>query len=285
MTIAVLFLLALQQTAPQPPAARPPATTQAPAQPGTGTQPGTQPGTTPPAAPRRVAPSTATLEVKVVDRSGRPISDAHVIVQGPTARDETADKSGTVTLKPMTPGTYRVRAEHDGFLALEKEVTLRAAAAPTQAILSLSFAPPPPEPEPAPAPPPPPPPPPAAAPLGPLGDPRTLSIPDLAEHSLGGKDPVKVFPIGCSGASMSRLIVLHDAIPSGANKDAEETLYLVAGEATLTLNGKDQSISPGWFAIVPRGTNYALGKKGKNPAILLSIVNGRPCGATTTEHQ
>jgi hypothetical protein len=221
----------------------------------------------------------------VVDRSGRPISDAHVIAQGPTARDETADKSGTVTLKPMTPGTYRVRAEHDGFLALEKEVALRAAVAPTQAILSLSFAPPPPEPEPAPAPPPPPPPPPAAAPLGPLGDPRTLSIPDLAEHSLSGKDPVRVFPIGCSGASMSRLIVLHDAIPSGANKDAEETLYLVAGEATLTLNGKDQPISPGWFAIVPRGTNYALGKKGKNPAILLSTVNGRPCGATTTAHQ
>jgi hypothetical protein len=282
MTIAFVFLLALQQTAPQPPAARPPATTQAPAQPGTGTQP----GTTPPAAPRRVAPSTATLEVKVVDRSGRPISDAHVIAQGPTSRDETADKSGTVTLKPMTPGTYRVRAEHEGFLALEKEVALRAAAAPTQAILSLSLAPPPPEPEPTPAPPPPPPPPPvAAAPLGPLGDPRTLSIPDLAEHSLSGKDPVKVFPIGCSGASLSRLIVLHDAIPAGANKDAEETLYLVAGEATLTLNGKDQAITPGWFAIVPRGTNYALGKKGKNPAILLSTVNGRPCGSTSTAHQ
>jgi Carboxypeptidase regulatory-like domain/Cupin domain len=282
MTIAFLLLLALQQTAPQPPPARPPATTQAPAQPGTGTQP----GTTTPAAPRRVAPSTAMLEVKVVDRSGRPISDAHVIVQGPTSRDETADNSGTVTLKPMTPGTYRVRAEHEGFLALEKEVALRAAAAPTQAILSLSFAPPPPAPEPKPAPPPPPPPPPvAAAPLGPLGEPRTLSIPDLAEHSLSGKDAVKVFPIGCSGASLSRLIVLHDAIPSGANTDAEETLYLVAGEATLTLGGKEQSITPGWFAIVPRGTNYALGKKGKNPAILLSTVNGRPCGSASTAHQ
>jgi carboxypeptidase family protein/cupin domain len=281
MTIAFLFLLALQQTAQQPPAARPPATTQAPAQPGTGTQPATTPAT-----PRRVAPSTGTLEVKVVDRSGRPIGDAHVIVQGPTSRDETVDQTGTVTLKPMTPGTYRVRAEHEGFVALEKEVALRGAVAPTQAILSLSFAPPPPEPEPKPASsPPPPPPPPAAAPLGPLGEPRTLSIPDLAERSLSGKDPVKVFPIGCSGASLSRLIVLHDAIPSGANPDAEETLYLVAGEATLTLGGKEQAIAPGWFAIVPRGTNYALGKKGKNPAILLSTVNGRACGSTTTAHQ
>lgn len=280
MTIAFLFLLALQ-TAPQP-AARPPATTQAPAQPGTGTQPA---ATTPP-APRRVAPSTATLEVKIVDRSGRPISDAHVIVQGPTARDETADKNGIVTLKTMAPGTYRVRAEHDGFFGLEKEVALRAAVAPTQALLSLSFAPPPPEPEPKPAPPPPPPPPPPpAAALGPLGEPRTLSIPDLAEHSLSGRDAVKVFPIACSGASLSRLIVLHDAIPAGTNTDAEEMLYLVAGDATLTLGGKEQSISPGWFAVVPRGTSYALGKKGKNPAILLSTVNGRPCATSTTAHQ
>jgi quercetin dioxygenase-like cupin family protein len=84
---------------------------------------------------------------------------------------------------------------------------------------------------------------------------------------------------------LSRLIVLHDAIPSGSNTDAEEMLYLVAGEATLTLGGKEQSISPGWFAIVPRGTNYALGKKGKNPAILLSTVNGRPCGPASTAHQ
>ena len=282
MTIAFLLLLALQQTPPQAPVARPPATTQAPAQPGTGTPP----GTTTPAAPRRAAPSTATLEIKVVDRSGRPISDAHVSAQGPTSRDETTDKNGIVTLKPMTPGTYRVRAEHEGFLALEKEIALRAAVAPTQAMLALSFAPPPPEPEAKPAPPPPPPPPPpAAAPLGPLGEPRTLSIPDLAEHSLSGKDPVRVFPIGCSGASLSRLIVLHDAIPSGSNTDAEETLYLVAGEATLTLGGKEQSITPGWFAIVPRGTNYALGKKGKNPAILLSTVNGRPCGSASTAHQ
>jgi glyoxylate utilization-related uncharacterized protein len=112
-----------------------------------------------------------------------------------------------------------------------------------------------------------------------------LSIPDLAEHSLSGKDALKVFPIGCSGASLSRLIVLRDAIPSGANNDAEETLYLVAGEATLTLGGKEQPITPGWFTIVPRGTNYALGRKGKNPAIILSTVYGRPCGAASTSHQ
>ncbi len=285
MTIAILLLLALQQTTPQAPA-RPPATTQAPAQPGATTPAPAQPGTTTPPPPRRVTPSTATLEIKVIDRSGRPISGAHVVVQGAASREETSDNTGIVTLKTMAPGNYRVRADGEGYVSLEREIVVKGAVAPMQVLLSLSFAPPPPEPEPKKEPPPPPPPPPAAAaPLGPPGEPRILSIPDLAEHSLSGRDALKVFPIGCSGASLSRLIVLRDAIPSGANNDAEETLYLVAGEATLTLGGKEQPITPGWFTIVPRGTNYALGRKGKNPAIILSTVYGRPCGAASSAHQ
>jgi len=139
MTIALLLLLALQQPATQPPARPPTATTQAPA----------QPGATTPAPPRRVAPTTATLEVKVVDRSGRPIDDAHVSVQGPTTREDKSDGSGTATLKTLPAGNYRVRAEGVGFIALEKEVTLKGAVAPTQVLLSLSAAPvaPPPEPK------------------------------------------------------------------------------------------------------------------------------------------
>ena len=93
MTIALFLLLAFQQPTGQAPA-RPPATTQTPAQPGAATPA--------PAAPRRVVPTTATLEIRVVDRSGRPISDAHVVVQGPTSREDTTDKSGTTTFKTMT---------------------------------------------------------------------------------------------------------------------------------------------------------------------------------------
>jgi len=282
MPIAIVLLLALQQPAGQTPA-RPPATTQAPARPpATTQQPPAQPGTSTPAPPRRPVPTTATLEVRVVDRSGRPINDAHVVLQGPTTREEKADKSGTATLKTVTPGNYRVRAEGEGFIALEREVAVKGAVAPIEVLLSLSAAPVAPPPEPVKEPPPPPPPPPApVATMGTPGEPRSLSIPDLAERSLGGRDPLKVLPIGCSGASQSRLIVLRDALPPGTNKDADETLYLVAGEATLTLgSAKEQPIAPGWFTIVPRGTSYALGRKGKNPAILLSTVYGRPCGSS-----
>src|SRR5262245_24761752 len=107
MTIAFLLFLALQQPAQTPPA-RPPATAPAPAP---GQTPPAQPGTTTPAPPRRPAPTTATLEIKVIDRSGRGLANSHVTVQGPTSRDETSDKSGIVTLKAIPAGSYRVRAE------------------------------------------------------------------------------------------------------------------------------------------------------------------------------
>jgi len=285
MPIALVLLLALQQPTAQTPA-RPPTTTQTPAKPPATTQAPAQPGTATPAAPRRALPTTATLEVRVVDRSGRPVDEAHVVVLGPTTREDKSDKSGSVTLKTLPVGNYRVRAEATGYVALEKEISLKGAVAPTQVLLSLSAAPIAPPPEPKKEPPPPPPPPAPVATMGTPGEPRSLSIPDLAERSLSGKDPLKVFPIGCSGASQSRLIVLREAIPAGTNKDADETLYLVAGEATLTLgSAKEQPITPGWFTIVPRGTSYALGRKGRNPAILLSTVYGRPCGAAGGANQ
>src|SRR5258708_5565164 len=116
MTFALVLFFALQQPATQTPA-RPPSTTQSPA----------QPGATTPAQPRRVTPTTGSLAIKVVDRSGRPIDDAHVVVQGPTSREEKSDRNGTVTLKTLTPGSYRVRAEGQGYVALEKEVALKGA--------------------------------------------------------------------------------------------------------------------------------------------------------------
>jgi hypothetical protein len=53
-------------------------------------------------------------------------------------------------------------------------------------------------------------------------------------------------------------------------------LYVVAGDA---LPGRQDalSVTSGWFGIVPRGVEYSLTRKGRNPVVLLSIVAGRPC--------
>jgi mannose-6-phosphate isomerase-like protein (cupin superfamily) len=219
------------------------------------------------------------MEVRVTNRTGAPAAGARVTAVGPTLRDGTTDSTGVVTFRTVTPGAYRLRAEADGLVTLEKEIAVKAGT-PATTELALSAAPPPP-------PPPPPqreasPPPPSPTPAGTPGEPRTLSIPDLAENSLTGREPVKVVPIGCTGLSSARLIVLRDTVAPAKSDDVDETLYLVAGEATLNLAGKEQSLTPGYFSVVPRGTRMGVGRKGRNPAILLSILYGKPCAASTS---
>jgi mannose-6-phosphate isomerase-like protein (cupin superfamily) len=109
-----------------------------------------------------------------------------------------------------------------------------------------------------------------------------LSLLDLTEKSLSGREPVKTVAVGCSGLNHSQLLVVRDATRPASRPDVDEALYLIAGEATLSLGGRDQSITPGWFSLVPRGTAYGIVKKGRNPAVLLSVVAGTPCSAPQT---
>jgi mannose-6-phosphate isomerase-like protein (cupin superfamily) len=256
-------------------------------------KPSLPPTTTPPvttapattaAPPRRPAPSatgTATLNVRVTDRSGNPAHAAQVSAEGPSSRDGSTDITGVATLRTLPPGTYRVRAERIGFITLEKEVVVRTGS-PLTVDFPLNAAPPvveppPPPPPPAPAPPPPPPP---AAPVAKLtpGDPKVLSVVNLTEKSLSGRDPVKTVPIGCSGASKSLLLVVRESLQVNAHEDTDEMLYLVAGEAMLTLGDqREQTLSASWFGLVPRGTPYKIVQKGRNPAVFLTIVSGQPC--------
>jgi len=86
--------------------------------------------------------------------------------------------------------------------------------------------------------------------------------------------------IGCSGVSAAQLIVVRESIPTATHPNRDEVLYVVAGEATLNLGQKAQAITPGWLSVVPRGTPYALTRKGRNPVVLLSVVGGPVCAET-----
>ena len=67
-------------------------------------------------------------------------------------------------------------------------------------------------------------------------------------------------------------------MPSDGHPDTDEMIYLVAGEANLTIgDGKAQAMTPSWFSLVPRGTPYTVTRKGRNPAVVLSMVSGEPC--------
>lgn len=264
MTAVLALMLALQQPA------APAAPTPRPAAPAAPTAPATQ-------APRRPAAGSATVQVRVTDRSGAPASGVQVTAEGPVSREGVSDAAGQVQFRTMSSGTYRFRASNERFITLEKEVAVRAGTATPPIELSLSAAPPPPpapEPSPAPAPAPT-----ANATTAKAGEPRVLSIADLAERSLSGRDAVKMVPVACSGLDNTQMLVLRETLRTQAKEDVDQILYVVAGEAMLSLDGRDQTISSGWYAMVPRGMPHTLTRRGRNPAIVLVTAGGQPCTA------
>jgi mannose-6-phosphate isomerase-like protein (cupin superfamily) len=218
-----------------------------------------------------------TLAVTVVSDAGATLDKATVSLRGAVDRQATTGADGVASLLNIPPGTYRARVSREGFFTFEKEVVIRAAAkTATEAALS-------------PAPPPPPPPAPPkekekepVRPVeanGPVGAAKVLSLSDLAEQML--RDPALIVEreIGCSVASASRLILVRETLASHSHADADEMLYLLAGDATLKIGDKDSSISAGWFGLVPRGSSHTLSKRGRNAPIFLSIRSGAPCGS------
>ncbi len=261
MLIPLIALMALQQTAI--PQTAPPSV------------PSTPPVVTAPAPARRAPVTPTSIELRVTDRGGGAIARARVFAEGPSSRDGLSDASGSATLRTLTPGVYRIRAEAEGYVALEKEVTVRAGAPAVEFPLTRA-----------------PEPPPATAPVVPAapqpvvqspvvvpGDPRVLSLLDVAEGSLSGKEPIRTVPIGCSGLSRAQLVVVRDTLAPAVRPDADDMLYVIAGEGLFTVGGKAQTVSAGWFSIVPRGTSRTLVRKGKNPMVLLVVTGGPSCTA------
>jgi mannose-6-phosphate isomerase-like protein (cupin superfamily) len=205
-----------------------------------------------------------TAAVTVTDSTGAPLPGVNISFMGPVNREGRTSASGTVHFAGLRAGDYRVRFEHDGFITLERDVTIRTQPAEIEATLS-----------PAPAQPAPEPPPPARVPpaeTAPPGEPRAVRLVDYIE-----KNPVKEDELGCTASAKTLLLQLREDTPEEARKDADEVIYVVAGEGTLRLGNTDVPLKSSSLAIVPRGTVRAISRKGRNPLYLLSIVSGPAC--------
>jgi hypothetical protein len=246
---------------PAPPAAQTPAPP-APA----GAKPPAAQAKRPPAKPRPA-------QVVVRDVSGAPLQGVAVSVSGPSPAEATTDAAGTVSL-PLAAGTYRLRFEHEDFITLEREATVRAGRA-TEVAVALNRAPAAPEP---PAPEPPPPAPPEPEP----GPPVNLSILDFLDKSFVGREPLKESILSCMPDATARLIQLRDPLASHTHSDVDEVLYVVAGDGTLKIGTQVVAVTPGHLSAIPRGTPHGIERRGRNPLIVLSTLAGAPCPVGTT---
>jgi mannose-6-phosphate isomerase-like protein (cupin superfamily) len=212
----------------------------------------------------------------VTSPQGATLAGVHVELLGASDRSGDTSASGQVTFPGLQAGTYRVRFSGDAVISFEKEVILRAGQIGNFDV-TLNRAPPPPEP------PPPAPareeaPPPPTAPTGPAGEPRSLSIVELIERDLiPNNQPRRDTLVSCSGNTRSTLVQLNQDQPQRLYDNAEVTYYVVAGEGTVTMDGRNIALNAGSFVSIPRGTGHAIARRGRRPLIMLATLSGTPC--------
>ena len=171
-------------------------------------------------------------------------------------------------------GTYRLRFDGDDVISFEREVTLRAGQV-ADVDVSLN-----PAPEPPPAPAPPPQPAPAAGPdtrVGPKGQPQNITIPDWLDKEFVGREPRRETVLSCSGNARATMVQLNEPLPQRLYEDADIVYYVIAGEGTVTLDGRSSRIPTNAFISVPRGTPHSFERRGTRPLMLLAVLGGEPC--------
>jgi len=259
------------QTPPQKPPAQtvPPATTTtAPAK------------VQPPAAPRAQTPSQTasaarvSMVITVTDLAGEAAPGVRAALNGPVAREGTTTRDGLVRFQTLRVGTYRLRLESPDFVTFEREVTVKAGPL-VEVEVTLSRVPekpatptPPPAPvEAAPAEP-------APLPLNPNATVDLLALPDWIERNLIGRsDSQRETVVGRAPGATARVVQVRDPIKDRVRGDADEMLYVIAGEGVLRAKGRAYALTAGSFAVVPRGVAYTLERSGRNPLIALSMVS------------
>ena len=124
-----------------------------------------------------------------------------------------------------------MRFAREGSITLERELTMRAGESLTVEV-SLSpapvipKAPEPVKPEPEPA----------IKGLPPPGDPKVTPVPLFLEKNfIGGRERRKDSPLGCTPTGTATLHQIREVWLNHAHEDADEWIYVVAGEGTLRI--------------------------------------------------
>ena len=230
--------------------------------------------------------SVATTTIHITDSVGAPLAEVDVRATGPVDRQGITDAEGVVQFSSLAGGVYRLHFQQEAFITLERDVTIRVGQ-PSRVDVMLTTAPkivkeaPPPAPPPPPPPPPLPPPAPVATPR--RREPTTVSIPTFLDRNFIGREATKESVLECADAASIRLLQLRDPLREHVHASADEALYVVAGEGTVRINGREEQVASGVLSIIPRGNAHEITRRGRNPVIVLSILSGASCEGAAGE--
>jgi mannose-6-phosphate isomerase-like protein (cupin superfamily) len=213
--------------------------------------------------PRRAPTET---QIIVRDPSGAPLQGARIVVSGSMTREATTSANGTAAFAALGDGPYRLRFEREGFITLERELTVKGGQpAIIDVVLNLTPPPTPARREPTPA------------PAGPNGQPTNVSIPAFLDRNFIGRDPLKESVLGCTAGGTTRLLQLRDPLAIHTHPNLDEVLYVVAGEGAVRIRDQSTAVSAGSLSVIPRGVPHAIERRGKNPLVVISMLAGAPC--------
>lgn len=225
-----------------------------------------QRGTAGAAAQRAPATGPAAFAVMVTDPSGKPITDVQVTVTGRTQRSGSTE-GGRIAFEDLPVGQYHFKFEKDGYDTVEQDVAGKRGA-PVDVKVTLT-----PKPKPVEAPPPPAPEPKPASNAKPV----VLDMPAFIEKYYVGKASGKTTPMACSDGGSATLVQANDPIAEHTHADADEYIYVIAGEGNARLGDRNEPVSAGVFMMIPRGTAHAFAVGKKHPLVFVSTLAGGHC--------
>lgn len=214
--------------------------------------------------------ANVTFAILVTDPDGTQVPRTLVTVEGPASRSIRTE-GGRIALENLPAGDYRLRFEKEGFVTLERELTARGGP-PIEVNVTLrrtgeaepAATEPAPEPD-------------APAPSPSTAKPAVFDVPAAIEREYVGRAPERRTPLACGEQGSATLIQLNDPMAPHAHAEADEFIYVVAGEGTATVDGVPQRLRAGVLLFVPRGIPHGVTRSGRNPLIVLATRAGEGC--------
>jgi mannose-6-phosphate isomerase-like protein (cupin superfamily) len=70
---------------------------------------------------------------------------------------------------------------------------------------------------------------------------------------------------------------MRDSLATHVHDGVDEIIYVVAGDGSMKIGNDESPIHAGSLVFVPNGDNHSIGRKGKNPLIVISTLVGTSC--------
>jgi mannose-6-phosphate isomerase-like protein (cupin superfamily) len=206
-----------------------------------------------------------TFAILVSDPSGAPVSDAMVTVSGAASRT-TRTERGRAVFEGLPVGDYLFRFEKDGYVPFERRLTGRGAK-PIDVKVTLTpigGLPP-------------------LKPVGSLPPPAVdakfvvLDLPAFIEKNYVGRAAGKATPLACPTGGAGTLLQINEPVAEHTHADADEFVYVIAGQGTVRLGDRQETLGPGVFLMIPRRMAHTLTAGPKKPLVVMSVRAGEKC--------